>query len=117
MSKRTSVAIHRHLNARNREHYKALRLEAEDLGDERQVDVELGLEVDEAEDADQLERSPTSIADYSQRSDDGERDAELRANRKQRLQVHVQLDEQRGEERQLGLSADVDREEDSLRTR
>jgi hypothetical protein len=54
---------------------------------------------------------------HSQRRDDGERDAELSADRKQRLQVHVQLSEQLDEQRQLRLGAHVDRDEDGLRVR
>jgi hypothetical protein len=88
--------------------------EAEGLGAERQADVDLGLEVDKTEEADQLKCSPTGTVEHSQRRDDGERDAELGADRKQRLQVHVQLSEQLDEQRQLRLGAHVDRDEDGL---
>jgi hypothetical protein len=52
--------------------------------------------------------------EYSQSGDDGERDAELGADRKEQLQVDVELDEELGQQRQLRLGAHVDRDEDRL---
>jgi hypothetical protein len=52
--------------------------------------------------------------EYSQGGNDGERDAELGADRKEQLEVDVELDEELGQQRQLSLGAHVDRDQNRL---